>query len=358
MRRAGGNGFTLVELLVVITIIGFLVGLLLPAMQAAREAGRLTECRNNLKQLGTAFLQHESTNGFFPTGGWGLQWVGDPDRGYEKKQPGGWGYNILPFMDETTLHELGVGVPQQLAAGVAASDAMSKQAPLIQQRLMTPLAVHICPTRRRVRTYPNAAGGTFQPDGISPKLLARSDYAANLGSGGYVDGTSPQGATTWPSESNGDALSDGQWSQQYPATFSSGVSTNFNGVCYRRSMVKVSDITDGLSCTYMIGEKYLAPEHYTNGKDTSDDQCLFSGHDQDVLRQAANQPAQDRRGLNSGVPGLVSSGSLVFGSAHSAGWNVMFCDGSIHTMPFQIDLATHQNLANRADGQSVDTSRF
>jgi hypothetical protein len=54
-----------------------------------------------------------------------------------------------------------------------------------------------------------------------------------------------QAATTWPSESKGGALSEGQWDQQYSATFGSGVCTTFNGVCYRRSMVKTSDIADG-----------------------------------------------------------------------------------------------------------------
>jgi prepilin-type N-terminal cleavage/methylation domain-containing protein len=312
MRR----GFTLVELLVVITIIGMLIGLLLPAVNSARESGRQMQCRNNLKQLALAFTNHESANGCFPTGGWGYAWAGDPDRGFAKKQPGGWGFNILPFMDFDNVYKLGAGM------------STTAKAPLIAQRLGTVIPVFNCPTRRRAGLYPNYQ--TYNQFSICPSVVARGDYAANLGSSGYVSGDSPSSLAA------GDALTDTQWDQTY--------GTTYNGVCFRRSMISTADITDGLSFTYMLGERSLCPDTYLLGTESMDDQNLYVGHDRDVVRQATPPPSQDRAGY---------FGELNFGSAHLAIWNAAFCDGSVHAMSYMLSQTVHANLAARNDGNPI-----
>src|SRR5437763_2442587 len=108
--RCRHRGFTLVELLVVIAIIGILVALLLPAVQAAREAARRSQCKNNLKQIGLAAMSHLDTQKHYPTGGWGYRWTGDPDLGFGTNQPGGWLFNLLPWMEEQMVHDMAKGL--------------------------------------------------------------------------------------------------------------------------------------------------------------------------------------------------------------------------------------------------------
>jgi prepilin-type N-terminal cleavage/methylation domain-containing protein len=110
-RHSRPYGFTIVELLVVIGIIGMLMALLLPAVQSARESVRRAQCANHLRQLGLAMQHHVSDFGRYPTNGWGYLWVGCPDRGTDVNQPGGWIYNILPYIEQSNLRAMGRGQP-------------------------------------------------------------------------------------------------------------------------------------------------------------------------------------------------------------------------------------------------------
>ncbi len=326
-KRGNRQGFTLVELLVVIAIIGILVALLLPAIQAAREAARRSQCTNNLKQLSLGALNHESTFKHFPSGGIGYRWVGDPNYGSGRKQPGGWIYNTLPFIEEQTIHDLGSGV------GAKWNDPARKA--VFKQRASMTIKTMVCPSRRSGGPYGNYNGPESFKNQDDSVLSARSDYAGSLGD--TACGSAPSGPSTM------EETELPTWENTVASSYTN-FSTVPTGIFSYWAFHRIKEITDGLSKTYIIGEKYVRPEYYEDGRDAGDDQNMYHGLDRDNLRWGSKNvpPLQDTFGV---------SNTCGFGSAHPGVFLMSFCDGSVHGISFTIDPVMHGRFANREDGE-------
>lgn len=373
MASRKSRAFTLVELLVVIAIIGILVGLLLPAVQAAREAGRRSQCSNNLKQIALAALQHESATGYFPTGGWGDTWVGDPERGTGERQCGGFFYSCLPFMEQAALHDM-ILKPEPLPAWTE-----SGRQQRLREMIRVPVGTLHCPTRRSAQNYPRPADGTANFSSLSNAAMpsaadgwARTDYAANAGS--YVgDG----GATDWQNGGIPGAPVDAIPSPPgIPKTLFCD-RKKFTGVSFQGSTVAMALIRDGASNTYLVGEKAMHPEHYTDGMDRGDFYPALSGSAFSTHRFTAHYPSHDKanyplnpikidsnypmyppladhREMNVRTPGYYRH----FGSAHPGILNMALCDGSVRSIAYTIESQVHLYLGNRDDKQAVDQAKF
>jgi type II secretory pathway pseudopilin PulG len=310
----------LVELLVVIAIIGILVALLLPAVQSAREAARRLQCQNHLKQIGLAFHMHHDAHNYFPSGGWGWTWVGEPDRGYGQTQPGGWGYSILPYIEQQALHDMGKGATDAVRRAEGAKMAAA------------PLTIYHCPSRRQAKTRIFKHGTPFK-NIDRPASAGRCDYAACAGDGG--DGTSGLDDTVGPS-------SHAEAPAFTPKTIS-------NGIIAVKSEYGIGEIKDGTTNTYMVGERFLNKDYYERGDAPDDDQHAYIGFDRDNVRWVNLTPIQDRAG---------SHQHQRFGSVHANGWHVTLCDGSVQSITYSIDAELHRRLGVRNDGLVVDRSRL
>jgi len=333
------SAFTLVELLVVITIIGILIALLLPAVQAAREAARRMQCTNHLKQLALGCLTHEQAHGYFPTGGWTVTLAGEPIRGFDQRQPGGVFYNILPYLEQQALRELD---------GVAGRTTC----------FSTAISTFHCPSRRAAIPYPLliTSAPIFNTSYSSSGMqgwAGRNDYAASGGDNSY----DPPGGSHLTSVEAGDARTPAQWRSVRGAYTT--------GVFFVRSKTKIAEITDGTSSTYLLGEKYVNPDRYLDGLDPADDQGWDIGWDWDTERFSGRAAdISDRLGQAHEIarpfpdtPG-DSTHNWAFGSAHANSFNMAFCDGSVQSMSYSIDLETHHRLGNIADGLTLDAKGY
>ncbi len=298
MSYSRKRGFTLVELLVVIAIIGVLVALLLPAVQAAREAARRSSCNNNLKQLGLAMHNHHDTFREFPAGA---------DNGPANEEMWGFGAHILPFIEQENLYDQLMVSRQTLNATLD----VSALRPLVQ----TKLDAFICPSDP----------GNHLMSGPLNSNTGRN-FAGNAG----LPGTFRVG------KSNYIAVA-GLWDV---------ADVNNNGVLYRGSSTRFSDITDGTSNTFMIGERnqfcnqgaWVGNRNVTGGGPQGADYTLG------FVARPVNHANNDAHHCTEG-----------FASEHPGGALFCLADGSVQFIPDTIEFRMVQS--NHANATSNATNR-
>jgi len=320
-------------LLVVITIIGILISLLLPAVQAAREAARRAQCINQLKQMGLACHNHLSALNALPTGGnrpwpvleagcesgggtgWQNQTDGQPHG--PQRQGLGWAFQILPYLEQEAVYNIGTQAKVEQAV----------------------VGVYFCPSRRRKANY--AAGShcvLMDYAGASPGKIT-------VNSNGTVTHELDTSNWFWQGEPHS-VPANTTWNGLI-------VRTNWNWNCQTvgssPALVSDAECRDGMSNTILFAEKRLHTGRYQSG-DWHDDRGWTDGWDPDTMRSTAFAP-----GADTDNPMEVG---FMFGSAHPAGFNTCMGDGSVHTLNYSIDRYVFNLLGDRRDRQPVDASKL
>jgi prepilin-type N-terminal cleavage/methylation domain-containing protein len=290
--------FTLIELLVVVAIVSLLIGLLLPAVQAARESSRRSQCTSHLRQQMLAALNFESRHNQLPPG--------SREHRRQKQEGVGWRVLVLPFLEETS-------------AGVSPDD----EGGFSGDKRMVPPSVFICPSADR----PRPDGATFTP----------SDYEGVAGAG--------------QTEESRRDLEDNNCGDVY-----------IDGVFYPESHTRIAEITDGTTHTLAIGERVYILHVWTDGaiwiRSPSKELCMRSTRN---IRWplAANRDQfgyfVDDRDAPADAARTMLLNDLEFDSNHSSGVPFALADGSVHMIDKSIDLSVLRELASR-NGQ--ETSRW
>jgi prepilin-type N-terminal cleavage/methylation domain-containing protein/prepilin-type processing-associated H-X9-DG protein len=333
-RRSGRRGFTLVELLVVIAIIGILVGLLLPAVQAAREAARRMQCSNNMKQMGLAIHNHESTFKYIPAAEKDIAAAlyPTPPNPYGVRATFGTLFHILPYMEQSNLYNLfdpkrsyidPVNMPPAYGTANPAGFA--------------PVTTFICPSAPS--DIPTDYGPYFESIGLplGPFEAPRSDYAPIKGlhrslavCAGMPDASTNNGllGTTDPE---------------------------------RRWKIKFGEVTDGLSNTILFGEQAGRQKLYFRAKGIPGSTLADGGltlncyyGDSNLARQLRGYSGVDI--LNPRQPGC--SAINVFNenglySFHTGGVQVAMGDGSVQFLSENVSTAVFAALVTRDGGETV-----
>jgi type II secretory pathway pseudopilin PulG len=359
-----------VELLVVIAIIGILVSLLLPAIQAAREAARRQQCQNNLKQIGLAILNHHDQRGYYPSAGTNSDdFYTDPRNGatagFERF---GWGFQLLPYIEEGTLYD------------AARSQHPMVDIPAIGAALVeVPIPIYSCPTRGR-------RFGVL-PAGI---VMSLGDYAGVMFSWMGGQGSMGNMYTSLAGQNYKKFGWRGIISKGGHCVNGSGINCNTNG--YERwSPVKAKSVTDGTSHTIAVMEKAMWTGKYNPAAPTSNE--MWERYWNDIPGWAHNAHQTTMRSVpgdgglvwggsvNAGTPGRGSApppvgddegtvGTSVrdenyvdqgFGSAHTGIMYAVFGDGSVRAVNLSIDSSMGGalfRLGCRDDGLTIESNAY
>lgn len=318
------KGFTIVELLVVISIIGILVGLLLPAVQMARESARRMQCSNNLKQQGVALLNYESASKTLPPGiGW--QGVPNPCTAAPYAQ-WGWGAFIMPFVElGNTYNALGVGQTHL-------QEIVEKPIPEKVAILQQPVSLFRCPSDIGPDT--NVLRSWFRRSDSTP--TATSNYFAS-----------------------NESFQPGCESSRPHA---SGV--------FSDRPVRLAQITDGTSNTIALGERRWRYKAVDGSMVTTGAALVYGFRFTNGLFVLSDSFGGGWPRINYSHTWQRMAG-MSFSSSHTGGVNVLFCDGSVHFLSESIESSAHptwqvswpdttidttwERLLARADGQPVGT---
>lgn len=331
------RGFTLVELLVVIAIIGVLVALLLPAVQAAREAARRSQCTNNLKQIGLGVHNFESSQKVIPynrySGGygisasfWGTDVVNGTSSGPDASRAWSWLASILPHIEQAAVYQQG-GIPK---TPIGASTATSAVIPAFQ-----------CPSDQLASNNPLVRANTYYVRSVPS--LGLTNYDGVMGAQSNVP--------MFINENVDAPGNDEPW-------------LNGNGVMAIfawQSPLGFEHVEDGTSRTMMAGEQAFELSR-ANCQDPG--KCYGLGyswaHSVEASATAAVQP-------NFAVPGAPSADPTVeqfpyrsqfgFNSMHPGGLSFVFVDGSVHYINESIELGVYRALATIKGGETFDLTR-
>ena len=330
--RTKSQGFTLVELLVVIAIIGVLVALLLPAVQAAREAARKMSCSNNLRQIGIAVHNYHDTYGKLPSGDtW--QNPNEPD----KSKRGGLMVQVLAFMEQSSVYEVidfSMEIDDQAYDGPGGTNYIDQ----------TIISSYICPS--------DTHGGLYVREGSSNRPKAAYNYGASTGSAGHPSVSGCGCARNRSPVDTFHAASLADFPQgDFPLSPSDNPRYYISGPFSRHNhVIRLKHVTDGLSSTIFMGE--VRPEcswhvsagwyHSNNGSGsrTTAVPINFDSCRQDVGAPRCNRPCN----------WTTENG---FKSSHPGGAYFLLGDNSVHFLDESIDFELFQYLGDRADEQII-----